>query len=160
MVRELTKVVYKPSPEATEDFIVIVNPAEYKRWKNGETSIPLAEVVDCECPFVHQVVWPPPPAVHAPERGSQSVLTPGHDRSAFQVFWSNQGAQGLLGTPSNQQLDNVFGTHKDVDVITQILQKGKEESGKGIRTGEGVANLAKGSFAVDTKGKSSTSGIP
>ncbi|KAI0660770.1 ribosome maturation protein [Cubamyces menziesii] len=127
MGRELTKVVYKPSPESTEDFIVIVNPAEYKRWKEGGmyTTIPLTEVVD-----------------------------------SFQVLWSNQGAQGLLGKPSNQQLDNVFGTHKDVDVITQILQKGKEESGKGIRTGEGVANLAKGSFAVDTKGKSSTSGIP
>ncbi|OSD04615.1 DUF1960-domain-containing protein [Trametes coccinea BRFM310] len=125
MVRELTKVVYKPSPESTEDFIVIVNPAEYKRWKEGGTSIPLTEVVD-----------------------------------SFQVFWSNQGAQGLLGTPSNQQLDNVFGTHKDTDVVLQILQKGKEESGKGIRTGETATNIMKGSFAVDTKGKSSTSGIP
>ncbi|KAI9068500.1 DUF1960-domain-containing protein, partial [Trametes sanguinea] len=120
MVRELTKVVYKPSPESTEDFIVIVNPAEYKRWKEGGASIPLTEVVD-----------------------------------SFQVFWSNQGAQGLLGTPSNQQLDNVFGTHKDTDVVLQILQKGKEESGKGIRTGETATNIMKGSFAVDTKGKSS-----
>ncbi|KAI0772146.1 ribosome maturation protein [Trametes elegans] len=130
MGRELTKIVFKPSPESSEDYIVIVNPAEYKRWKEGGTratvlSIPLTEVVD-----------------------------------SFQVLWSNQGAQGLLGTPSNQQLDNVFGTHKDVDVITQILKKGKEESGKGIRSGEGVANLAKGSFAIDTKGKQSTSGIP
>lgn len=76
--------------------------------------------------------------------------------TAFQVLWSNQGAQGLLGTPSNQQLDNAFGTHKDVDVITAILQKGKEETGKSIRSGEGTAtNLTKGSFAVDTKGKGS-----
>ncbi|KAI9000796.1 ribosome maturation protein [Trametes punicea] len=125
MVRELTKVVYKPSPESSEDYIVIVNPAEYKRWKAGGASIPLTEVVD-----------------------------------SFQVFWSNQGAQGLLGTPSNQQLENVFGTHKDTDVILQILQKGKEESGKAIRTGEVATNQAKGSFAVDTKGKQSTSGIP
>ncbi|OJT05362.1 SDO1-like protein C21C3.19 [Trametes pubescens] len=119
MGRELTKVVYKT--DANEDFIVIVNPAEFKKWKEGGTTVPLTEVVD-----------------------------------SFQVLWSNQGAQGLLGTPSNQQLDNAFGTHKDVDVITAILQKGKEETGKGIRSGEGTAtNLTKGSFAVDTKGKGS-----
>ncbi|CDO73772.1 hypothetical protein BN946_scf185015.g100 [Trametes cinnabarina] len=131
MVRELTKIVYKPFPESTEDFIVIVNPEEYKRWKEGgmsdrlQCSIPLADVVD-----------------------------------SFNVFWSNQGAQGVLGTPSHQQLENVFGTHKDTEVILQILQKGKEESAKGIRTGAVATNLSKGSFAVDTKGKSSTSGIP
>ena len=47
----------------------------------------------------------------------------------------------------------------DVDVITEILNKGKQESGKGIRTGEGTTNLTKGSFSVDTKGKQNTSGI-
>lgn len=80
-------------------------------------------------------------------------------RLAFDVFWSNQGAQGILGRPSKQQLENVFGTSKDVDVITEILNKGKQESGKGIRTGEGTTNLTKGSFSVDTKGKQNTSGI-
>ena len=74
-------------------------------------------------------------------------------RLAFDVFWSNQGAQGILGRPSKQQLENVFGTSKDIDVVSQILEKGKEESGKGIRTGEGLTNLTKGSLAVDTKGK-------
>ncbi|KAH9850805.1 DUF1960-domain-containing protein [Lenzites betulinus] len=124
MPRELTKVVYRVSPEATEDYVVIVNPAEYKKWKEGGATVPLTEVVD-----------------------------------SFSIFWSNQGSQGLLGTPSNQQLDNAFGSHKDVDVITQILQKGKEEAGKGIRSGDGATNVTKGSFAVDTRGKSS-SGIP
>ncbi len=76
--------------------------------------------------------------------------------SAFDVFWSNQGAQGLLGRPSNQQLENVFGSSKDVDVVKAILEKGKEESGKSIRTGQGTTNLSKGSFSVDTKGKSLT----
>ncbi|KAM5535474.1 hypothetical protein V8D89_010811 [Ganoderma adspersum] len=120
MGRELTKIVYKPSPEVNEEFIIIVNPAEYKRWSDGGVSIPLAEVVD-----------------------------------SFEIFWSNQGAQGLLGRPSKQQLENVFGTSKDVDVITQILNKGKEESGKAIRTQVGT-NVTKGSFTVDTKGKSLT----
>ncbi|RDX53867.1 DUF1960-domain-containing protein [Lentinus brumalis] len=118
MVRELTKVVYKPSVEGNEEFIVIVNPEEYKRWKEGGTTIPLVEVVD-----------------------------------SYEIFWSNQGAQGLLGRPSKQQLENAFGTSKDDEVIKQILEKGKEESGKGIRTGDGATNLSKGSAAVDTKGK-------
>ncbi|PIL37356.1 hypothetical protein GSI_01049 [Ganoderma sinense ZZ0214-1] len=113
MGRELTKIVYKPSPEVNEEFIIIVNPAEFKRWKEGE-------VVD-----------------------------------SFEIFWSNQGAQGLLGRPSKQQLENVFGSSKDVDVVTQILNKGREESGKAIRTQNGT-NVTKGSFTVDTKGKSLT----
>ncbi|EJF62377.1 ribosome maturation protein [Dichomitus squalens] len=124
MGRELTKIVYKPSVEAHEEYIVIVNPQEYQRWKEGGMTIPLAEVVD-----------------------------------SFDVFWSNQGAQGILGRPSKQQLENDFGTSKDVDVVTEILNKGKQESGKGIRTGDGVANLSKGSFAVDTKGRQSNTGI-
>ena len=43
-----------------------------------------------------------------------------------------------------------------MDVVQAILQKGKEESGKGIKSGLGATNLAKGSFGVDTKGKSLT----
>ncbi len=54
MGHELTKIVYKPSPEGNEEFIIIVNPVEvcardfqpdlelmdricmqYKRWKEG-----------------------------------------------------------------------------------------------------------------------------
>ncbi|KAI1796164.1 ribosome maturation protein [Ganoderma leucocontextum] len=121
MGRELTKIVYKHSPEGNEEFIIIVNPVEYKRWKEGGMSVPLTEVVD-----------------------------------SFEIFWSNQGAQGLLGRPSKQQLENVFGSSKDVDVITQILNKGKEESGKAIKTATVAMNVNKGSFAIDTKGKSLT----
>ena len=72
---------------------------------------------------------------------------------SFEVFVTGQGAQGVMGRASKQQLENVFGTSKDIDVVSQILEKGKEESGKGIRTGEGLTNLTKGSLAVDTKGK-------
>ncbi|KAJ7228327.1 DUF1960-domain-containing protein [Mycena pura] len=65
---------------------------------------------------------------------------------AFDVFWSSQGAQGVLGKPSQQQLDTIFGNHdeddddgkhdddkvvgkhrkrSDVDVVTEILKKGR-----------------------------------
>ncbi|KAJ3741574.1 DUF1960-domain-containing protein [Lentinula detonsa] len=46
MPRELTKVVHKPDPQKSEEYIIIVNPAEYKKWIQGDTSIPLSEVVD------------------------------------------------------------------------------------------------------------------
>ncbi|KAG1752529.1 DUF1960-domain-containing protein [Suillus paluster] len=121
MTKSLTKVVYKPDTQSTDEFIVIVNPAEYKKWKAGGKTIALAEVVD-----------------------------------AFKVFFSNQGAQGILGAPSKQQLDTTFGTTNDVDVMTQILEKGKEQSGNGISSGGTATNFARGSIALDNKGKGLT----
>ncbi|OAX44047.1 DUF1960-domain-containing protein [Rhizopogon vinicolor AM-OR11-026] len=119
-MRALTKVVYKPDTQSTEEYTVIVNPVEYKKWKDGDRSTPIAEVVD-----------------------------------SFKVFHSGQGAQGILGTPSKQQLDTVFGTTKDINVVTVILEKGKEQSGNGYNTGTGgvSTNIARGSFTIDSKGK-------
>ncbi|EIM87967.1 DUF1960-domain-containing protein, partial [Stereum hirsutum FP-91666 SS1] len=97
MGKALTKVIYKPDPNAGETFTVIVNPAEFKKWKEGGDTIPLVEVVD-----------------------------------SFEILSSSHGAQGILGKPSKQDLDNVFGTHVDTEVITQILQKGKEEASEAI----------------------------
>jgi len=45
MPNSLTKVVYRPNTESTEEFILIVNPVEYNKWK-GDRTIPLMEVVD------------------------------------------------------------------------------------------------------------------
>ncbi|KAF8265140.1 hypothetical protein EI94DRAFT_1557227, partial [Lactarius quietus] len=47
---------------------------------------------------------------------------------SFEIFSSNQGPQGLLCRPSKQELDTVFGTHNDIEVIEHILSKGKEEA--------------------------------
>ncbi|GJE84233.1 SBDS domain-containing protein [Phanerochaete sordida] len=71
------------------------------------------------------------------------------------VFFSNQGSQGILGKPSKQQLENVFGTTNEMEIIQQILEKGKSQAGDGIRNGSGVAatNMTFGSAVVDTKGK-------
>lgn len=121
MPKSLTKVVYKPDTQSTDEFTVIVNPAEYKKWKEGDRTIPLSEVVD-----------------------------------SFKVFYSNQGAQGILGTPSKQQLDTVFDTTKDVDVVTQILEKGKDQPSNGFTSGMGATNVARGSFTIDSKGKGLT----
>ncbi|OSX59397.1 hypothetical protein POSPLADRAFT_1041011 [Postia placenta MAD-698-R-SB12] len=124
MVRALTKVVYKPDSQSTDEFTVIVNPAEFKKWKEGGTTIALTEVVD-----------------------------------SFQVFFSNQGAQGILGTPSKQQLENVFGSSKDVDVIERILKQGQEQAGKGVTAGTTGLNVGKSNSVIDTRGKG-VSGVP
>ena len=81
-------------------------------------------------------------------------------RIAFAVFHSNQGSQGLLHRPSKQDLENTFGTHKDVDVVTMILQEGKVETGDSI-SGSRFSNRndAKGSANVDTRGGVRVSGI-
>ncbi|KAG2349161.1 DUF1960-domain-containing protein [Suillus weaverae] len=118
MTKSLTKVVYKPDTQSTDEYIVIVNPAEYKKWKAGDRTIPLADVVD-----------------------------------SFKVFHSNQGSQGILGTPSQQQLDTIFGTTKDVDVMTQILEKGKDQPGNGFTSGTTATNVARGGFTIDSRGK-------
>ncbi|KAJ2913285.1 hypothetical protein MD484_g7128, partial [Candolleomyces efflorescens] len=110
MTRSLTKVVYKPDSTSTEEYTVIVNPAEFKKWKAGDTTIPLTEVVD-----------------------------------SFNVYHSTQGSQGLLGKPSNQQLDTVFGSHKDVDVVTKILRDGREQKGELAANGFSNPNLSRGS---------------
>ncbi|KAG9317348.1 DUF1960-domain-containing protein [Chiua virens] len=46
MPKNVTKVVYKPDTQSTDEYMLIVNPTEFKKWKSGDTTIPLAEVVD------------------------------------------------------------------------------------------------------------------
>jgi len=46
MPKNVTKVVYKPDTQSTDEYIIVVNPTEYKKWKSGDTTIPLADVVD------------------------------------------------------------------------------------------------------------------
>ena len=72
---------------------------------------------------------------------------------AFSVFFSNQGAQGILGQPSKQQLITVFGTHKDVEVVTIILEKGEMQHSDAIGSGPGNLNLTRGSGNTGNTGK-------
>ncbi|GAA5866210.1 hypothetical protein JCM3774_004118 [Rhodotorula dairenensis] len=43
---------------------------------------------------------------------------------SFDVFHTGQGSQGVLGRPSKQDLENVFGTTNEDDIIQQVLTKG------------------------------------
>ncbi|UZJ54138.1 hypothetical protein CBS101457_003458 [Exobasidium rhododendri] len=112
MPKSFSKVVYKPDHTSGDIFQVIVNAAEYQKWKDGDKTIPLAEVVD-----------------------------------AFEIFITGQGAQGIMGRPSKQQLDSAFGTHNDTDVVTQILEKGDMQSAS-----------SKDGFSTTNDSKSGTTG--
>jgi hypothetical protein len=80
--------------------------------------------------------------------------------TAFQIFSSNQGPQGILRHPSKQELETEFGTHVDVDVVQQILEKGKEETGENLSSGKwGSKNDSKGSAYLDNRGGNRTTGI-
>ncbi|CCL98578.1 uncharacterized protein FIBRA_00579 [Fibroporia radiculosa] len=162
MVRSLTKVVYKPDSQSTDEYTVIVNPAEYKKWKEGGTHFSALEHTPSSAnatlrqtrkfASASNVL----PVALTGDVNIRRTIPLSEVVDSFQIFFSNQGAQGILGAPSRQQLDNEFGSHKDVDVVEQILKKGAEQSGKGYTAGTGVANFAKGSFTVDTHGKSLT----
>ncbi|PPQ70439.1 hypothetical protein CVT26_013933 [Gymnopilus dilepis] len=112
MSHNLTKLVYKPDSKSTDEYMIIVNPDSYKKWKEG----------------------------------------------AFQVFHTQQGSQGILHHPSNQQLDNVFGTHKDVDVVKFLLDNAKELPGTFHEDKIATKNAVRGSMVIDTKGKAQTTG--
>jgi len=123
MSPNLSKVVYKPDTQSTDEYIIVVNPDQLKKWKEGDTTIPLADVVD-----------------------------------SFNIYHSNQGAQGILRTPSKQQLESTFGTSKDVEVIQYMLGHGKEQPAEGFKA-TATKNVARSSVTIDTRGKSSFGGV-
>lgn len=72
--------------------------------------------------------------------------------TAFKVFFSSQGNQGHLGEASKQQLENTFGTSKDIDVAEQMLKLGKVVASDSFSDDHLLKNLAKGGYAMDFKG--------
>ncbi|KAI5244024.1 hypothetical protein E4T47_03823 [Aureobasidium subglaciale] len=58
--------------------------------------------------------------------------------SGWKVFVThNHGTQGVLDAASHSQLDNEFGTHKEEDVVQQILEKGDiQETENSARNGD------------------------
>ena len=101
------KVHFKGSDD---DYIVFVDSAQAVRDWKADKSVPLAQVVSGWKIFVsHKYVltWP---------------ATPPYPSKANHII--RQGTTGILDTASHSQLDNEFGTHKEEDVVQQILEKG------------------------------------
>ncbi|KAG9695945.1 shwachman-Bodian-diamond syndrome protein, partial [Aureobasidium melanogenum] len=58
--------------------------------------------------------------------------------SGWKIFVTHkQGTTGILDGASNSQLENEFGTHKEEEVVKQILEKGDiQESENSARNGD------------------------
>ncbi|KAJ3516274.1 hypothetical protein NLJ89_g1224 [Agrocybe chaxingu] len=120
----LTKVIYKPDSQSTDEYTIIVDPVEFKKWKAGDTTIPLANVVD-----------------------------------SFKIYHSGQGSQGILRQPSKQQLESVFGTHKDTDIVEFMLKNGKEQASEGVNTGSTNLNISRGTNVADSRARGAQAGF-
>ncbi|KAF8530909.1 ribosome maturation protein [Gautieria morchelliformis] len=112
---QLRKLIYKPDTQSTDEFILMVNLEEYHKYKDGDTTVPLAQVV-----------------------------------GSFDVFHSGQGNQGKLGKASKQQLENIFETSREDDVVKFMLEKGTVQGG--IEISGGGMDKSRFGQLIDTRG--------
>ena len=75
------------------------------------------------------------------------------------VVHSGQGKQGIQGRASHQQLDTIFGTHNDADVLKLMLEKGTLQGASAIGKNTPIMNATRGSGVVDSRGKGQVTGI-
>jgi len=109
-----SKVHYKGK---NDDFIVFVESAQaVSEWKKDK-SVPLAQVVNGWKVFVtHKYV-----SLH-------TILYVGGNGRTGPDIDNRHGSQGVMDTASHGTLDAEFGTHKEEDVVQQILEKGNVQN--------------------------------
>ncbi|KAG9658157.1 hypothetical protein KCU64_g4699, partial [Aureobasidium melanogenum] len=100
---------------ADDDYIVFVDSAQAVRDWKADKSVPLAQVVSGWKIFVtHKYV----------STCSTTYPTSTPRTKANLIALNRQGTTGILDGASNSQLENEFGTHKEEEVVKQILEKG------------------------------------
>ncbi|KIM91199.1 hypothetical protein PILCRDRAFT_811710 [Piloderma croceum F 1598] len=124
-----TEVVYKPNSKSTDELKIFVNLDEYMKWKGWKAG----DIAD--------------------EPNLYDVVALDH------VVHSGQGKQGIQGRASHQQLDTVFGTHDDTEVLKLMLEKGTLHGGSAIGKNTPIMNATRGSGVVDSRGKGQLTGI-
>ncbi|KAJ8483338.1 hypothetical protein ONZ45_g14634 [Pleurotus djamor] len=83
MPASVTKVIYKPDTQSTDEYTVLVNPVEFKKWKDGDTTIPLVEVVDSYKVFFSN-------------QGSQGILGEASKQQRESVCGSSNADEAVL----------------------------------------------------------------
>ncbi|KAJ9110700.1 hypothetical protein QFC19_001529 [Naganishia cerealis] len=159
MGKEINIVVLKPVPQSTKEYMVIINPDEYKKWKGGDKTIPLVQVVDGMLLF-------------SSETGSQGRwLTPAAGEIA--ADFDNYNADGSVKegmydhtkrVEDHEDGEEDFGGHKGrkakkvalETAIMIVLEHGREQTSKAIGTGGADNQISKGSGL--TTGNINTSG--
>jgi len=116
MTKTITKVVYKPDSQSTEEYILIVDHDEYVKFKNGDTSIAVALIVDSFDIFVSQ-------------QGHQGLLGKASDQQLATVF----------ATSDKQKAKDV----QDV-AIRKILDDGEAKLGEALPKGYSGTNDSRG----------------
>jgi hypothetical protein len=155
----LLQAVYKPDSQSTDEFVIIIqdesgefllsygsstradsprsrDPSAAKQWLGGDKTIPLVSIVDSFDVF------------HSGQ-GMLHVIyslrvTPADPPRAF----LSSGSQGILQRPSKQELETVFGTHNETEIVEQILAKGKFQTGKSI---DSLGQSSKNTLVVATR---------
>lgn len=109
-----SKVFYKGK---SEDFVVFVDDVEIlKKWRN-DRSIPLSDVVNGWKIFVtHRYVSSYP--------FGQSLASLEDSNLTF----NSHGAQGIMDGASKATLEDEFGSHKEEDCMTKILEGGEHQA--------------------------------
>ena len=72
------------------------------------------------------------------------------------MFFSNQGSQGKLGEASQQQLENIFGTHHEIDVAQKILENGQIQAGGSFSDDKKAIGFNRGGYQMDVRGSGTT----
>ncbi|GAA5994723.1 SBDS family protein [Rhodotorula paludigena] len=119
------KAVYKPDSQSTNEWIIIVGDvAAAEKWKGGDRYASLL------LPFPTSSI----PLV--------SIV------DSFDVFHTGQGSQGLLQRPSKQELETVFGTTKEDEIVEVVLTKGTIKSSDAPHQWTSVNDQRSGNYQV------------
>ncbi|KAG9050292.1 hypothetical protein FS837_006402 [Tulasnella sp. UAMH 9824] len=129
MVKSVSKVIYKPDSQSTDEYMAYVDPEQYKKWLEGETS-------EIYLTHINRLVV---------------VMLTGSVRSiplvdvvdSFDIFHSGQGAQGYLGKASKQEIAAAFDEKNETEALQILLQKGALQKAETIKQ-HGDTNQSRG----------------
>ncbi|GJN91767.1 hypothetical protein Rhopal_004790-T1 [Rhodotorula paludigena] len=124
------KAVYKPDSQSTNEWIIIVGDvAAAEKWKGGDRCASLLRFPTSSSPLPSSI-----PLV--------SIV------DSFDVFHTGQGSQGLLQRPSKQELETVFGTTKEDEIVEVVLTKGTIKSSDAPHQWTSVNDQRSGNYQV------------
>lgn len=102
------------------DFVALVDDiAEYRKWKEGDTSIPLANFAQFKVYDTHKLVYS-----HDWKRSANNE----EKQHANRVAHNRQGAQGILDEASRATLHSSFGTENEENCLKSILHDGSVQT--------------------------------
>ncbi|CAE6371435.1 unnamed protein product [Rhizoctonia solani] len=147
MGKEVTIVVYKPDTQKTEEYMIVVNPEEYKKYKDGGECLYISPnsflAHQSSCEQTRKIALNHLKLAWLILNDTRSVA-PALIVDSFTVFHSSTGHTGQWGRASKQQLEGIFGTEKEDVAVQKILEKGEMKSSASFASQVGLPNLSRG----------------